>query len=307
VATLGGMKAPAHLALSLAVAPLGAACGSDPALLDAPIDVVVARCNPDAPFGAPQPVAGLNTELGDTSARFTPDELTVVFSRRASNNTFNLFTASRASIDAAFDTPTLLTTVNSVASDVWPTLSPDGRLLLFDSDRVSPNVFHMFVARRSTPTTPFDPPAATPVLEDREVHPMLASEAALYFASAQRGGFGASEIWRAEIDAAGAISTPVAVVGGVNTADHEDAPAVTADERQIFFRRISGGEEDIYTARRSTAADGFGTSSAVAGLAEPDVREVPSWISPDGCHLYFHSDAPGGMGDEDIYLARRGI
>jgi hypothetical protein len=43
----------------------------------------------------------------------------------------------------------------------------------------------------------------------------------------------------------------------------------------------------------------------IAGLAEMDVNEAPTWISPDGCHLYMQSDASGGMGGVDLYMASR--
>jgi len=43
----------------------------------------------------------------------------------------------------------------------------------------------------------------------------------------------------------------------------------------------------------------------VPGLAEVGIDEVPTWVSPDGCALYIHSDAAGGAGGIDLYVARR--
>jgi hypothetical protein len=276
-----------------------AACGGGGGTPDALVDAGP-RCDPAAPFGAPVPVAGLDSELDDQGARLTPDELTVVFARARTNNTTDLYMASRATIDAAFDTPTLLGTVNSVNSELWPTLSPDALLLLFDTNRGT-QTYRVYASTRASTAAAFGPPTASAALADGDAQPLLASATALYFASSTRTGLGMGDIWRADIDATGAVGTPAAVIGDVNSAANEAAPAVTADERVVAFAR----DGDVYLASRSSPSDGFGTAAAVAGLAEMGVNEAPTWISPDGCHLYVQSDAPGGMGGVDLYMASR--
>jgi hypothetical protein len=287
-----------------------AACGSDPALPDARPDVTVARCDPEAPFAAPVPVEGLNSVNDDVSARLSPDELTVVFARRtgAGSGLFDLYSAIRASRDLPFETPTLLATVNSVNSEHWPSVSPDGLLLVFSSDR-STGKSHIYSSKRASVADKFGPPMIAPALMDLEEHPYLANGRALYFSSAIRtGGQGLADIWRTEIDSTGATSTPVAVLGGVNTPEAEVTPAVTEDELHIYFRRATGGELDVYTAARSSTADGFGAATAVPVVATPGVNEVPTWISPDGCSLYVQIvGATDGMGGTDLYVARRGM
>jgi Tol biopolymer transport system component len=276
-----------------------AACGGGGHKPDAAIDAGP-RCDPNAAFGAPVAVAGLDTNLDDQGARLTPDELTVVFARSRANGTSDLYLATRATIGDPFGAPELLGSVNSVNSELWPTLSPDALLMLFDSDRATTK-FHVFVTRRTAADATFGPPTASVALADGDDQPMLANGAALYFTSSTRAGLGIGDIWRVDIDSTGAAGTPAAVIGDVNSAADETAPAVTADERTIAFAR--GG--DIYLATRSSAADGFGTATAIAGLADPAVREAPTWISPDACHLYLQSDAPGGMGGIDLYMASR--
>ena len=285
---------------------LVAACGGDPATPDANlVDTLAPRCSPTAAFGAPMPVMGLNTVDDDVSARFSQDELTVVFSRRKMGMAYDLFTATRTTRDGAFNTPTLLATVNSVNDDVWPTLSPDGLLLVFDTNRGT-GTYHVFISRRASLSDPFGPASAAVALMDNETHPMMANARALYFASSLRSGLGLRDVYRAEIDSTGATSTPVAVVGGVNTVDDEVTPAVSADELRMFFRRIVATESDVFTVSRSTATDGWGTSAPVPGLAEVGVQETPTWVSPDGCALYFFSNVATGMGGDDMYVVMRG-
>jgi hypothetical protein len=258
------------------------------------------RCDSTAPFGAPAPIASLDSTFDDEGVRLTPDELTCVFARSRSGGTTDLYLATRASADADFDAPMLLGTVNSVNSELWPTLSPDALLLLFDSDRAT-NKFHVYVARRGDAASPFGPPSASVALADGDAEPMLANATSLYFTSSTRTGLGMGDIWRVDIDSTGAAGTPAAVIGGINSAANETAPAVTSDERVMAFAR----DGDVYLASRSEPTDGFGTATAVDGLAAMGVNEAPTWISPDGCHLYVQSDAPGGMGGIDLYMASR--
>jgi Tol biopolymer transport system component len=286
-----------------AVVIVAAACGSDPAAPDA-MTVDAAACDPSAPFGPPVAVMGINSDLDDVSARFSPDERTVVFARARASGVFDMFTASRPSRLDAFATPSLLATVNSVNTDRWPSLSPDGRLLVFESNR-STNVLHIYVSQRASVEDVFEPPVATPALMDRDQQPLLANARALYFASPDnvRMGQGLSDIWRAEIDSTGAISTPTAVLGGVNSPADEVTPALTQDELRIFFRRTVAGEPDIYTASRTTAQDGFGPATPVPVAAVAGIDEVPNWVSPDGCSLYFHSNSGDNV---DIFVTHRG-
>ncbi len=293
-----------HAALLLFVA-----CGSDPALPDARPDVIGPRCDPQAPFGAPEPVGGLNSPNDDVSARLSPDELFVAFSRRTGAGTglYDMYQATRTARDLPFETPTLLATVNSVNSETWPTVSPDGLLLAFESDR-STGTGHIYTSKRATVADKFGPASIAPALMDLERHPYLANNRALYFVSSLRtGGQGMLDIWRTEIDSTGATSTPVAVLGGVNTPDDEVTPTVTEDELHMYFRRTVGAELDIYTASRSSTADGFGVATAVPGLSMMGLNEIPNWISADGCSLYVQIVSPaGGMGGDDLFVARRG-
>lgn len=293
-----------HVLLPLAGGALLVACNDEAPTPDAMPDAAP-RCDPSAPFGPPEPVLGLNTPDDDVCARLSPDELTIVFTRRRPDSPYDLFTASRPSREAPFENVALLATVNSINNDLWPTVTPDGLLLMFDSDRTT-GVSHIYASRRASTDERFGSAMPAPALMDGDRHPMLANGRALYFSSATRDGLGAGDIYRVEVDSTGATSMPMTVVGGVNTVDNELAPAVREDELAIFFYRLVDGEPDIYMATRSTPQDGFGPASLVPGLAPMGANEVPNWISPDGCTLYFHSDKPDGAGGEDLYVARRG-
>ena len=265
-----------------------------------------ARCAAGGPFGAGMPVGGLASAADEVAARLSPDELTIVFARGTSPESFDLYTATRSSATAPFDLPAVVTSASSVYADTWPTLSPDQRVLLFDSDRRNGQL-HVFATHRASPADAFAPPAAALSLADGEDHPMLANGSAVYFASATRtGGLGMHDLWRADVDGSGTVGTPAAVPGDVNTPDDEDEPVVTPDELTVFFVRTTAAGSGIYTATRASASAPFATPTPVTGLVPDGTSAVPDWISPDGCALYFHSNAAGGAGGQDLYVAVRG-
>ena len=301
-------------ALGLA-AVLASACGDDGGAADAAVDAAP-RCNTIRPFGPPTLLDTLNSDLDDATPRLSPDELGIVFSRRSSAGNYDLWTASRASIAEPFGAPSLMTTVNSISSDSWPSQSSDGLTLIFDADRSTPGTFRIWLSTRASTSVPFGPPAIRPELGNNEFHGILANDRALYFASTARPGLGAADLWRAEVSATNTVGTPVALVGGVNTAEEEVAPALTPDERTIFFRRSTTTpgptpadpatvEYDVYTATRSTPQDGFGPSSKVDSLSLAGVVETPGWISPDNCALYGFTSGGGAPGRQNLFVAVR--
>ena len=95
-----------------------------------------------------------------------------------------------------------------------------------------------------------------------------------------------------------------AVLGGVDTPANELVPVVTTDELHIYFARNNGTDYDVFEASRSSLADGFGAAAGVPGISTIGYDELPSWVSPDGCHLYYSSAA--GVTGNDLFMIARG-
>ncbi len=99
--------------------------------------------------------------------------------------------------------------------------------------------------------------------------------------------------------------TPVNLGQGVNTAEEEYLPVVTADETVLIFTRQRTKNEDFY---QSIKKDG--KWEAAVPLSENintlQFNEGAQCISPDGMYLFFTGcNRPDGMGMCDIYVARR--
>lgn len=86
------------------------------------------------PWNAPQPLPAINTASNDQDPCISADGLELYFvSDRAGND--DIYVATRASLQDEFGPPVKLANVNTAFRDIDPWISPDGRLLMFASDR----------------------------------------------------------------------------------------------------------------------------------------------------------------------------
>lgn len=91
----------------------------------------------DGSFGTPTLVTALNTAASDQRITIRKDAREAFFfSNRTGSTGLDLWTSTREDRDDTWGTPTNLgATVNSAADDFQPTLSRDGRTLIFASNR----------------------------------------------------------------------------------------------------------------------------------------------------------------------------
>jgi hypothetical protein len=102
-------------------------------------------------FGAPVPVAELDTSFNETSPVVTPDDLTIYYATDAPSQTqYDVWTATRASTRDPFGSARPVAEVNSAASDGPTFVTRDGCALYISSDRRF-GVSVMYVATRSPP------------------------------------------------------------------------------------------------------------------------------------------------------------
>jgi Tol biopolymer transport system component len=274
------------------------ACGDDSTHGTMPDAAATGPCNLGAPFGPRMPLASLNTHGEEEFPRLTADQLVIVFSRDKT-----LWMATRASATAPFDPATPIPGRPTPPPGWAPSLSSDGLTLYFSSAPGASS--QVFVTHRSDRAADFPP--ETPVAlgsGGSEAHPfLLADQSELWFVSAS--GAGQFQIWRGVFGAGGAIkSMKVAELAG-NWIDW--APTLTADALAIYFASSRGntGNYDIYAARRATRADAFGVPEVVPEITTPGSlgRDIPGWITPDGCRIYLAN--AGNSADMDLFYADR--
>jgi Tol biopolymer transport system component len=291
--------------------PRPADVGADDASArDAPtLDVLSApRCDPAASFGVPMALTSLNTDADNEKADLSPDELTIYFAsnRPGGAGGRDIYQATRVSASLPFGNVIPVTGVNTSGDELSPRVTADGLTMFATSRPVGAPFLHITLATRTSTAVSFGPlqVVATVNGTTNDADPfILAAGSVLYFSSDRGGSFG---MYRST-KTGGSFSPPTIVSGvDLDSPNNDGTPVVAPDELALFFtsnRRTATNDFDIYMATRSTVADGFGEASALTSLNTTE-SETPSWISADGCALYFTRFEPS-VGNQ-LYVSTRG-
>jgi hypothetical protein len=287
---------------------LTVSCGSvSPSQIDArPFDASsidgAAACDLSTPFGGRSPVGGANTAHNEWSGRLSPDQLILLLGSDMTGGTVtqvDLYVATRAKAQDAFGTPVALASLNTTYQDSGASMTADGLTIYFHSSRPgSVGADDLYTSTRTSTAAAF--PAASPVLNvntagDEQYPYIMPDGLTLYF---QRD----ADLYVATRGTDGQFATPIAL-SALNTSADEGTPVVTPDQLTIFFSRSSSATGfDIYVAHRLSTSDGFGTPVAVTEL-NTDELDIPQWVSPDGCTLYFISRQSGAVRVMDLLVA----
>lgn len=229
-------------------------------------------CDLDAPFGAPVRLDSLATSFGEGDPRLSPDELTIYYDLwlpPANSPTYQLYVATRQRIDEPFGSAAILASLDAVAGSAvptaWPSPTPDGLALYFTSSRNGE--FQIFLATRPDLTSDFGAPDL--IGSNTDVHPYVTpSGTALYFSTDTRGGSNTNyAMYRAELAPDGSYDQ-VIPLPGIDPTQNNVAPAVTADERTLYFCHVDGGCR-VWVATRSDPLGAWGSAQPLYELQKP--------------------------------------
>jgi hypothetical protein len=265
-------------------------------------------CDPNAAFGPASLVAGLDLAttmaLSVSGVRLSPDLNIAYFAAAFPGDVslVDLYTASRIDPKSAFSGPVLIPGLSVPGTQQFdPSVSGDGRTLIFSRGQPSGNsAAHLYSATRELPY-PFMDVQPMGTVDDPgtalDESPFLREDGlVLYFASS-RVPANSTDIYNAARGDGGFMApTPVTEL---NTANSELSPAVTPDDLTIFFAsdRTDGraqGQYDIWMGTRSSTAEMFSSVRDVGEVNSPAL-ELPTFITRDGCTLYFSSTRDGGL------------
>jgi hypothetical protein len=221
----------------------------------------------------------------------------------------DLYIAFRDHRGEPFQAAAPLAEVNSELDEAGASLSVDQQTLYFDrgeptTDPEDPTRgFRIYAATRASMTSFAAPLAVDLGGADRSNVEPYATPGGLYFAS--RYANGAASLFRAV--GSGTAFAPPQQLGSLEVQPaptaYED-PVVSSDERTIYFSApsLAGGLADIWTASRPDPAQPFGAPHPVDELRTSSV-ERPTWLSPDGCRLYFVTNRTGD--GSQLWMAAR--
>jgi len=97
-------------------------------------------------------------------------------------------------------------------------------------------------------------------------------------------------------------------VPGINTADVEACPRLSADGLRLFFcsnRPGGSGGDDLWVSSRPAMDADWGAPVNLGSAVNSSGNEWYATLSGDGLSLYFCSDRSGGRGHRDIWVTQR--
>jgi hypothetical protein len=234
----------------------------------------------------------------------------------ASNRTgglggIDIWVSHRDSADDPWGSPVNVgAPVNSSANDFCPTISRDGHLFYFVSNRTGG------CGGDDIYTTRLRPDGWDPVTNlgcdvnsaGNEASPFplpeRATGPAFYFSSTRAG---TSDIFES-VSHGGAFrsATPVAALNSATAQDGH--PNVRRDGLEIFFfstRPGTLGAQDLYSSTRASVADEWSAPLNLGPSVNSPAADTRPSLSWDGTTLYFGSTRAGGEGDSDHYVTTR--
>jgi hypothetical protein len=236
------------------------------------------------------------------------DERTAVLVRDRDDglNYLDIVIVRRQETSQPFGPPEPIANVNSTADEVGVSLAADGSSLYLESNRTG--TYRIHFARRPSASGLFSSPTPVDVMLGSTFADggpyVTPSGDGLYFhafTSLTSDLFRGTRVTDVQFD--------VTLLAALNSTFNDAYPVVSPDERTIYFSstRMDGGArggEDIWMATRASTEDHFAGPSNLATL-NTAADERPSWISEDGCRLYFDRGGSAGGPATEIYVAER--
>ena len=257
-----------------------------------PIARRVLDCVTTSPVNAGPLINTANFEGGPSLSQ---DGLTLLFGAARQNSLGQLdediYIATRETVAEPFGPPQNLgPSINSLGyGDYSPELSQDGLTLYFSSSRPGGlGEADLYVTTRESTEDPWEPPqnlgpnVNTPFFEGQPS--ISANGRTLYWDSDRPDGLGDFDIWMATREAVCETFGPAVNMGpAVNTPGPEFGPAISQNDRQLFFssgRPGNVGQIDIWVVERrknKKRAGPWGTPINVDTLNSPFFQAMPTF------------------------------
>lgn len=219
----------------------------------------------DGVWSKAKPIHTLNTRDNEGAAALSGDGQLLVFTacNRAENvGSCDLYYSTRS--DTGWATPKLMPVVNSAGWDSQPTLSPDGRVVVFSSERpggYGGRDLWLSVLGENGWIKPINLGPSINSPGDEE-NPFLHSDQnTLYFTSDYWPGFGGRDLFMSH-RISGNKWTPGLNLGyPINSAQHEEGICIASSGSQGYFASARGEHFNLYTFE-----------------VDPDIRPNPSYL-----------------------------
>lgn len=263
-------------------------------------------CDPAKPFPAPSMVPGISTTdagaIENTWAALAAGGRQIVFAsnRRSGTVNYDLFFAQRADPSAAFDGITPLSALDGDGDERGPAFGADGVTLYYYSNVTGTyDIYTSTRANTASSTFAAGNPLSAVNTPDSEFDPQpTADGAALYFTRIPAAG-GPARIYRALASAGFASASPITELDSTHGSV---GPVPTAGDLGLYFSKVDPSGDTLWFASRASRTSPYTTFRAVAELG---VGVRASWLSPDGCTLYFWTSNSQTVPNAQLYVTTK--
>ena len=270
--------------------------------------------------------APVNSAANEFNATLSPDGHSLYFNspnRPGGLGGGDIWVARRDCRDCPWNAPVNLTVINTEFTDATPSISDDGHLLFFSSNRPGGSGdSDIWVSRRTDPRDDFGWEA--PVNLGPEINSAMAEmspefllginpgEGNLYFQRGNGPTFGI-DLYVASVKRDGDVLAPAAIVPELSIAGANDAgPSLSRDGRVMYFWSFGPTRpgisplSDLWVSTREHVRDPWSPPVPVgAPISTPDGGTIQPSLSKDGRTLLYVSTRPGGFGGQDIWMSTR--
>jgi outer membrane protein OmpA-like peptidoglycan-associated protein/tetratricopeptide (TPR) repeat protein len=194
--------------------------------------------------------------------------------------------------------------INTSGDEYLPTLTSDGKLLVFTSDRGGENIMVSRKKENNNWTEAKSIGKGINTSNNEGMAKLTVCGRTVYFSACGREiGMGGCDIFKASFDYDEATGYDAHIVKELSSRQWDSQPTISCDGKTMYFasNRDGGmGGTDIWASYLNDNGIWSVPVNLGATINTPADEEAP-FISPDGVTLYFSSDGHAGFGDMDIF------
>ncbi len=204
-----------------------------------------------------------------------------------------------------FDPRPLGPGINTDRPEYLPSLTADGRLLVY-STRVAPRNEDIYFSRFQDSAWTQGQPLPGLNTPFSEVSPSIAANGRLMVFTSNFQSERNFDLYFSELEA-GRWSAPRPIGPPVNSSAWESQPSLSADGQALYFASSRGGgqgELDLWVSTRNEDGSWDEPRNLGPKINTPYKEQAP-FLHHDGQTLYFMSTGHPGMGQYDLFVSRR--